>query len=856
MIPMQNGEVTPVAVECQKQFKEIMIDEYQDSNLLQEYILTAISTCGSGNNNIFMVGDVKQSIYRFRLARPDMFVEKYNRYTLEPSKEQKILLDKNFRSRTEVLDFSNDVFRSLMQADFGDIAYDSHAELKCGADYPAAEGDAFKAELLLVDEATFDKKEYAKEKAEALAIAARILKEVREGMVTDKVTKKLRPTRFSDIVVLSRSTVWWDTLKEVLAQQKIPAIITGNAGYFDSLEIIVILAFLQVLDNRMQDVPLTTVLTSCLGGLEKEELAVIKSKYPNVQFSKACILFAKESDQILNVEECEIKSKLNKVFSIIDEFKHRSTYKPVHELLEDIYEETDFYYQMGVLPQGNIRMQNLDVLIEKAYVFENSSYHGLYHFLRYMGKIQKYEIDFPISGDSVDLNAVRIMTIHKSKGLEFPVVIVSALSRQFNMMDTRARLVTHPEYGAALELTDGFKRIRRQGFFKQAIKAMVKKENLAEEIRVLYVALTRAKEKLILMGMIKKRDHAEAELESYERKTKPLTYTDKVQGVSYMDWLLKAVAPLQRKYIVKFWEFDKLNRDLIIEKAISTEQLPWFLNMKKQPEKEDVSTQISTLSEEIHKQFSFVYPYEEAGKVPLKMSVSDIKHHVMEQIFLTDENKVEEIVPDFLVEEREKKVPQFIRTSTEKKENPGALRGTAFHRVLECMDFSDKRWMDLAQYDSRDKLDEAVEAELSRQLTEGLITQDMAERIYIGKISNFIQSPLFAQLHEAAKNQMLRKEQPFVMGITAKEAGMDLEQECIQPTVLVQGIIDVFYEENGKITLLDYKTDKVQSGEELILRYKKQMELYSEAIFRATGKAVERIVLYSFSLEETIDVKL
>lgn len=858
----EQGNQTDFAKECQKQYREIMIDEYQDSNLLQEYILTAISTCGEGKNNIFMVGDVKQSIYRFRLARPDMFVEKYNQYSLEDSAKQKILLDANFRSRAQVLDFSNDVFRSLMQADFGDIAYDKAAELKVGAQYNTDEEERFRAEVILVDQTSFDDTGCSKEEAESLAIAERILKEVREGMVTDKVTGTLRPTRFDDIVVLSRSTVWWDTLKEVLARQNIPALVTGNTGYFDSIEIVTILAFLQVIDNRMQDIPLATVLTSVIGGLKKEDLAMIKSKYPDEKYCKACILYSQIEENGLTEKEIEIKTKLNKLYLLIDDMKRRAGYEPVYELLEEIYEETDFYYQMGVLPQGHIRMQNLDMLIEKAYSYENSSYHGLYHFLRYISKIRKYEIDFPVSGENVDLNAVRIMTIHKSKGLEFPVVIVSALSRQFNTGDTRARLITHPEFGAALEITDGIRRTRRQGFFKQAMKGMVHKENLAEEIRVLYVALTRAKEKLILTGMVKDTDAVETIFRAYGDKKLPLSYTDKHRGRSYMDWLLKILAPLQNKYPAEITDFNKLNEELTIEQINKTKQEPWFVNADIHTLEKDKSAAVSNLYKDIQEQFSYEYPYEEHRKVPLKMSVSDIKHHVMEEIFLTGESTdVEEIVPEFLVEEREKKIPLFMHGEVIAEANPGALRGTAFHRVMECMHFEDKKWMDLAGLDSRKALDDEVAGELERQLTEGLITPQIAELIYIGKISNFITSDLFAELHEATKAGLLKKEQPFVMGISSAEAGIEvsaLEKDghIHSPSILVQGIIDVFYERDGAITLLDYKTDKVKSAEELILRYKKQMELYKEAICRATGKEVNRIVLYSFSLEETIDVKL
>lgn len=858
------GTETTFAEEYKKQYKEIMIDEYQDSNLLQEYILTAISTCSEGKNNLFMVGDVKQSIYRFRLARPDMFVEKYNRYTLQDSQEQKILLDANFRSRAQVLEFANDVFGSLMQADLGDIAYDEAATLKVGAQYLKEEEERFRAEVLLVDGESFEDTEYTKEKAESLAIAARILKEVREGIVTDKVTGELRPTRYEDIVVLSRSTVWWDTLKEVLSGQGIPAIITGNTGYFDSIEIITILAFLQVVDNRMQDIPLVTVLTSSIGGLDKEALAIIKNKYPSEKFCKACVLFSQDDGNVKNKDEEQIKTKLNKLFRLVDDFKRRAGYEPVYELLEEIYEETGFYYQMGVLSQGNVRMQNLDMLIEKAYNFENSSYHGLYHFLRYISKIRKYEIDFPISGDNMDLNAVRIMTIHKSKGLEFPVVIVSALSRQFNTSDTKARLITHPEYGAAMEIADGIRRTRRQGFFKQAMKGMVHKENLAEEIRVLYVALTRAKEKLILTGTVKNKESVEEIFKNYEKKTRTLSYTDKLRGRSYLDWILKILASLRKKYDIQITDYQKLNLELTIQTLNKVDNEPWFLikenelfkDQKEKPDGEDECAK-KEIIDDIQQQFSFVYSYEDARKVPLKMSVSDIKHHVMEEIFLAEENKVEEIVPEFLVEEKEKRIPVFLKGEITPEENPGALRGTAFHRVMECIRFEEDKWIELGKRDTRKDLDEEIRSELDRQLSEGLITPEIANLIYIGKISNFILSPLFAELHEAAKVGTLKKEQPFVMGISPAEAGIELPQQMKeQPTVLVQGIIDVFYEKDGKITLLDYKTDKVKTGEELILRYKKQMELYKDAICRATGKEVDRIVLYSFSLEETIDVKL
>ena len=527
----KEGELAPSATarEYQERFEEVMIDEYQDSNLVQETILSSVSRASRGQNNIFMVGDVKQSIYSFRLSRPELFMEKYRTYSLKESSRQRIDLHRNFRSRPEVLDCVNDVFRQIMRKETGGIEYDDSAALYPGASFPPLpEGreDSDRAELLLLD-----KEELAGEderRAEAGLIAGRIRRLIREGVVLDKGTKEYRRIRYRDIVILTRSIRGWaEVLSTVLMEEGIPAYSVSREGYFETYEVSVLLDYLKVLDNARQDLPLAAVLTSPFCGLDTRELAEIRTAYPERPFYEAAELYAGEKDD-------ELSGKLETCFSQMASVRERVPYTPIHELLSQIIDGTGYGLYVTAMPGGAQRLANVEMLTQRASAFEGTSYKGLFNFVRYIEQLKKYDVDYGEAGIMDEqADTVRIMSIHKSKGLEFPIVFVAGMGRQFNTRDTKGSVLLHPEWGAGLDLIDLKRRTKTPTFLKKMMREEIRLENLAEEMRVLYVALTRAKEKLIMTGVPKK-------ISSYMEEVGAAVF--RPEGAkNYLDWVLPAL---------------------------------------------------------------------------------------------------------------------------------------------------------------------------------------------------------------------------------------------------------------------------------------------------------------------------
>ena len=474
LVDEQTMEPTETAREFSKHFEEIMIDEYQDSNQVQEDILTAISREHQGVGNMFMVGDVKQSIYRFRMARPELFMEKYNTYTSDDSAHQRIDLHKNFRSRNEVLDFTNDIFYKIMAADLGNVQYDDDAALYPGASYPE---ETMRPELLLVDykddelSEIIEDEDGDKVQIEALLIANRIRCLMENGMVTDKKTGQLRAVQYRDIVILSRSVATWgNTVAAVLKDCDIPAHVESNTGYFSSYEIQVILSMLRILDNPLQDIPMAAVLASPIVGMDDEELAQIRSAFKGVSFAQAAL-------SAMAGENGYEDEKLKAFALVFERLRGAVADTPIHELLYMMLDETGFYRYASAMPAGKRRRQNIDMLIEMAAAYEKTSYKGLFHFVRYIDIQQKYEIDYgeaDTAGENDDV--VRIMTIHKSKGLEFPVVFVSGLGKGFNTQDTKSDLVIHEKLGLGLVEKTKSPRTKRPSLIRNEIVSRIKRE--------------------------------------------------------------------------------------------------------------------------------------------------------------------------------------------------------------------------------------------------------------------------------------------------------------------------------------------------------------------------------------------
>lgn len=836
LVDEQTLEPTETAREFSKHFEEIMIDEYQDSNQVQEDILTAISREHQGVGNMFMVGDVKQSIYRFRMARPELFMEKYNTYTSDDSAHQRIDLHKNFRSRNEVLDFTNDIFYKIMAADLGNVQYDDDAALYPGASYPK---ETMRPELLLVDYKDEDLSEIIEDKVqiEALLIANRIRSLMENGMVTDKKTGQLRAVQYRDIVILSRSVATWgNTVAAVLKDCDIPAHVESNTGYFSSYEIQVILSMLRILDNPLQDIPMAAVLASPIVGMDDEELAQIRSAFKGVSFAQAAL-------SAMAGEDGYEDEKLKAFALVFERLRGAVADTPIHELLYRMLDETGFYRYASAMPAGKRRRQNIDMLIEMAAAYEKTSYKGLFHFVRYIDIQQKYEIDYgeaDTAGENDDV--VRIMTIHKSKGLEFPVVFVSGLGKGFNTQDTKSDLVIHEKLGLGLVEKTKSPRTKRPSLIRNEIESRIKRENLGEELRVLYVALTRAKEKIILTGGL---SNAQKSFEKYRgnvNANQPISFGQREGAGCYLDWVIPAMLSYPDKYAVSTVDATEFAARTAMDMAandISKAQLIGH-----------ISAADETKAKELAEEFDFEYAYASDITKKSKYSVSELKHDSMVEKYDSTEREAER--PKFLLEEKETYVPDFARddeaggASNESKEpknaagvNQGALRGTAVHRVMECLDFKS-----LCDIDTKDHVAVSafVKKSMDEMLKKGLITDDMYRLTRPKLIEQFISSDVAARMAQADKRGDLYKEKPFVM---------DYEG------VLVQGIIDVFWLENDKIVLLDYKTDRVNAAKELIDRYSTQLKLYADAlgrIFSTDGKSIqadERLI-YSFRLQQTI----
>mgnify|MGYP000158497797 FL=1 len=860
----EDGKLVPsrTAEEYRRQYEEIMIDEYQDSNLIQETILTSISAVSEGRYNIFMVGDVKQSIYRFRLSRPELFMEKYDTYSLSDSVMQRIDLHKNFRSRAEVLEGVNYIFRQIMTRGLGGIGYDDNAALYPGAAYPEypirkerasiegqeeeqteeQEDTGTKTEVLVIDSGSAREEvdisgqdgkpgggRLSDRELEARAIAGQIRELMRTYQVVDKESGRFRSVRYSDIVILTRSVKGFaDTFAEVLNREGIPACAGTREGYFETQEIGVLLDYLRVIGNNQQDLPLAAVLSSPFGGLSQEELAEIKSEYRELPFYRAVSCYEKEG------RDEKLQRKLRKCLGQIESFREKVPYTPIQELLRKILTDTGYLDFVSAMPGGEQRRANLEMLLEKAKTFESASYKGLFHFIRYIGQLKKYNVDYgEASLTDEQSDTVRIMTIHKSKGLEFPVVFVAGMGKRMNMQDVRSSVVFHAGLGVGLDAVDLEKRTQSPSIIKKVIQKNEQLDSLGEELRVLYVAFTRAKEKLILTGTMA---NVEKKLESFEmvrnRRKEELSFERLSKAVTYWDWILPALVRMTPDVPIRV---HTLTLEDIVAESVEEETAEritkgilenWDAGQIYEP----------AVKEELKKQFGYQYPYAGSRMQKLKFTVSELKKRkaVSELAEYASEQAME--AGEALYEEPEV-IPLLPRFLQETQKLSGAGRGTAYHRLMELLDFREEY--------TEETLVHAVETFTGA----GKMTEEMADCIQMKDILAFLESTAGKRMRACAANGCLWKEQPFVLGVEAREL---YSGEPEGELILVQGIIDVYFEEEGGLVVLDYKTDKVRTAGELTEKYHAQLDYYAKALEQITHKKVKEKIIYSFHLREEI----
>ena len=860
----ENGQMVPsdTALEYREQFVEILIDEYQDSNLVQEFLLQSISGEDDGRFNRFMVGDVKQSIYKFRLARPELFLEKFATYQKEDGNCVRVDLKQNFRSRHEVTDCVNDLFLQLMHRELGGVEYDADAALYPAAQFPEADGEAADARekdvalgseekqgsavpVSTACEASIARSPYEPElciaaisgekgedpkELEAKMIAGKIREIVGKLPVRDSESGQLRPARYQDIVILLRTTSGWDeTFKKILEENAIPVFVTSKTGYFAATEVQTVLNFLRVLNNPLQEIPLFGVLKSVLFGFSDAQLATLRALD---ETGKRCLydcvkLAAGEGESGegsvgygsgSNGADASLREKCCSFLSFLNRYREYAVYLPIHKLMEQFLEETGYLYTVSALPGGVQRRINVEMLLTRAESFEKTSYSGLFHFIRYMEQLEKYDIDYGETGAS-DENAdvVRIMSIHKSKGLEFPVCFVSGLSKRFNRQDSVAPVLMDMDLGLAIDWVDPTARIRHTTLKKNVLARKLNADSMGEELRVLYVALTRAEEKLILTGTCKedKLPREDAAQGAYGYSALRLQ-----EASSYYDLVLPAWQSVGRRLQICTQE-ELLQAELVRASLGYNSRQKLFEEAGKEPEAAELA-----LCERLQKP----YAHENLAGLFVKTTVSELKKEGMQE-------EAAEGLTLFSEEEVVPYLPQFVREQEETVS--GTTRGSAYHRLLEIFPFErQETW-------TAEKIRTVIEEyKADRRLSE-----EYAAAINVYKIRAFLQTPLAARMAKAARSNRLHREQPFVLGLSANRLNTDFPED---ETVLIQGIIDVYLEEEDGIVLADYKTDLVKDPKELILRYRVQLDYYEEALVRLTGKCVKEKLIYSFGLEQEI----
>lgn len=860
----ENGQMVPsdTALEYREQFVEILIDEYQDSNLVQEFLLQSISGEDDGRFNRFMVGDVKQSIYKFRLARPELFLEKFATYQKEDGNCVRVDLKQNFRSRHEVTDCVNDLFLQLMHRELGGVEYDADAALYPAAQFPEADGEAADARekdvalggeekqgsavpVSTACEASIARSPYEPElciaaisgekgedpkELEAKMIAGKIREIVGKLPVRDSESGQLRPARYQDIVILLRTTSGWDeTFKKILEENAIPVFVTSKTGYFAATEVQTVLNFLRVLNNPLQEIPLFGVLKSVLFGFSDAQLATLRALD---ETGKRCLydcvkLAAGEGESVegsvgygsgSNGADASLREKCCSFLSFLNRYREYAVYLPIHKLMEQFLEETGYLYTVSALPGGVQRRINVEMLLTRAESFEKTSYSGLFHFIRYMEQLEKYDIDYGETGAS-DENAdvVRIMSIHKSKGLEFPVCFVSGLSKRFNRQDSVAPVLMDMDLGLAIDWVDPTARIRHTTLKKNVLARKLNADSMGEELRVLYVALTRAEEKLILTGTCKedKLPREDAVQGAYGYSALRLQ-----EASSYYDLVLPAWQSVGRRLQICTQE-ELLQAELVRASLGYNSRQKLFEEAGKELEAAELA-----LCERLQKP----YAHENLAGLFVKTTVSELKKEGMQE-------EAAEGLTLFPEEEVVPYLPQFVREQEETVS--GTTRGSAYHRLLEIFPFERQETWTAAKI--RTVIEEC---KADRRLSE-----EYAAAINVYKIRAFLQTPLAARMAKAARSNRLHREQPFVLGLSANRLNTDFPED---ETVLIQGIIDVYLEEEDGIVLADYKTDLVKDPKELILRYRVQLDYYEEALVRLTGKCVKEKLIYSFGLEQEI----
>lgn len=868
-----NIKLSKVAENFRDYFDEVLVDEYQDSNNVQETIIGLVSRRNSDDPNVFMVGDVKQSIYRFRQAKPELFIEKYNSYLSGEGLNRKIQLYKNFRSRQEVIDGVNYIFKEIMSETVGELEYTVDEALNLGASYECeADEDTILGgaiEVNIVDKnyenaikedgnslEESDEEELENVNLEGRVIARRI-KELMSNSgdktfkVLDKETGEYRNLKYKDIVILLRATKnWADNLLDELGEEGIPAYADTGSGYFESIEIRTIMSLLKVIDNPMQDVPMIALLRSPIMAFSAEELSDIRLFNKDDYFYNNILKIVSDDEEIDSTLFSEgLIRKCNKFLERLNEWRDKSLYMAIDEFIWYLYMDTAYYGYVGAMPNGVLRQANLKILFQRAKQFEQTSFKGLFNFINFVNKLTKSSGDMgsaKILGENEDV--VRIMSIHKSKGLEFPVVFLCGTGKQFNLMDLNKSILYHDELGIGPDYIDIEKRFGIGTIAKEAIKKKMKLETLSEEVRILYVALTRAKEKLIITGSVNNiQKSIEKWYSSASLDKKAILPAEVLKGKSYLDWIGMALCQHNDGKILReaIAMNDEISKDDSSKWEVNIYTRAELINRDDTEEEEDnKESQIvnsEKLNEEIYDEVSrrlaYEYPFKESTTLKSNVSVSELKRRNEEMNY-----DLEEMFTEAKPMERTIMTPKFLQ---EEKGLTAAEKGTAVHFVMRKIN-----------YDKVENVSQ-IKEQIQEMYENEFLLEEEVKAVNPYKILSFFKSNIgreILKLHKEGKK--IYREIPFYTEISSREINNELDDRYKDEMVRLQGIIDCFFEDKNELILLDYKTDYVEKGkeDELKDKYNKQLDYYSEALYKMTNKKVSKRYLYSFYLEKIIEL--
>ncbi|MDU0940042.1 MAG: 3'-5' exonuclease, partial [Clostridiales bacterium] len=845
LVRRENGSscLTRAAEDLKEFYQEILVDEYQDSNSLQEEILNAIAK----TDNRYMVGDVKQSIYSFRKARPSIFIEKYNSFSsdYEDKKDTKIILKKNFRSRARVLRSVNEIFNKAMQSGFSEVRYDTDAQLIPGADFPEPSPlqNTFsdvqgKSQIDLVDIEEDDERDWIE--LEALITAKRIKELIdRKYYVYDRnADAGYRPLQYKDIVILTRKERGVTrSLVDVLLDQGVPVHAESKGSYLENYELRPLISMLQIIDNPLDDVAFAGSMVSFFGGFTLDELAVIRiyKKQEYLYKNMLDILDQAGNDSLDGtIYPPELLKKIRNFKNLLEDQAQAALNANMYDILWHLVYDTGYYAYINTMPAADKRLANIDMLINRAEVFSGTSYNGLFQFLRYIEKIREADEELgEVSTLSENENVVRVMSIHKSKGLEFPVVFLIGIDRSFNFMDTKARLAVQDDLGAAMDNIYEKRRLVRNNVFKEAIVSRIRKDTINEELRLLYVALTRAKEKLFLIGSrnifankdakeIYKGNYAETNSGSHGNREQVsyLALNDHYRKNFYSVYD-RGVFGLNDMYGIKTY------MDVCLPAALKSDDKVFDINIMPSSSLHEATAKPATgIRTETIKEVTKIKRLEDREPYAFENEI-----HLKPKVTVTE-------LKTMRMEEMEEGISYRLPEAVGGKGKGGrssAGRGIAYHKVMELLD-----------YERTGSL-ESIRAQSADWLDEGLIDEEDLALVRLEDIALFVASPAGIKAAQAFREGRLRREQEFMIG---------LEEDGRTDMLIVQGTIDMYIEEEDGFILMDYKTDRVPEGQASILadRYKVQMDYYARALTQVSDKPVKEKIIYSFALGLAINI--